>query len=153
MADEQGRPTTNIGATDMTRVPRGASPPTAKRPGTGDGPPEARRLHPAPEWTSRWQRSATVPLSRAPWVVGYRFWRARLAYETGKGVRVGPGVSGPAVDWIDIKHKSGFMRRHYVPENVANAFVQAIQRNESVGQWVHRNLLSDGENQYPGENL
>jgi hypothetical protein len=152
MADEAGRPTTNIGATDMRRVPAAGRPTTARK--DGDAPPdEARRLHPAPEWISRWQRTATVPASRGPFITGYRFWRARLAYEDSNGKRVGPGITGPATDWIDCMHKSGHMRRHYVPEGVANAFVQAIQRNISIGQWCHRNLLQNGRNRYPGVDL
>jgi hypothetical protein len=150
MADEAGRPTTNIGATDMRAV-RAAGKPTAARPSAP--PDEARRLHPAPEWISRWQRTATVPASAGPFVTGFRFWRARLAYEDAGGKRVGPGVTGPATDWIDMKHKSGFMRRHYVPESVATAFVAVIARNVSIGQWLHQHLLEGGRNRYPGVDL
>jgi hypothetical protein len=148
--DEQGRPTTNIGATDMRAV-RAAGKPTVARPSAP--PDQARRLHPAPEWISRWQRTATVPASRGPWVTAYRFWRARLAYEDSSGKRVGPGVSGPASDWIDCMHKSGFMRRHWVPEDVANAFVAVIARNVSIGSWLHDHLLINGRNRYPGVDL
>jgi hypothetical protein len=144
-----GRPTTNIGTTDMTRV-RGGKPPAATPP---TDLPTARRIQSEPLWTSRWQQSATVPLSRAPWVVAYRFYRGRIPYENAVGRRVGPGVTGPPGDWIDIKHKSGHGRRHYVPEAVCDAFVAAIARNESVGQWVHQNLLENGRNRYPGEDL
>jgi hypothetical protein len=143
---------TNIGASNMRLVAPTGKPSDARH-DPGGPSNEARRLHPAPDWISRWQQTATVPASRGPWVTGYRFWRARLAYEDGSGRRVGPGVSGPAGDWIDVMHKGGHQRRHYVPETVANAFVTVIARNVSIGRWLHQNLLENGRNRYPGEDL
>jgi hypothetical protein len=143
--DDMGRPTTNIGTTDMTRV-RGGKPPAATPP---TDLPTARRIQSEPLWTSRWQQSATVPLSRAPWVTGYRFWRSRIPYEDDAGRRIGP--MSPGTDWIDLSFKSGKRFRYKVPETVCSAFVQLTQQNRSVGQWVHENLLAGGRNAFPTE--
>lgn len=140
---------TNIGATNVARVPRDATPkagtPVGIRPGDG---PVALVIQPAPLFVSRWQQSATVPFSKAPWVTGYRIWRGRAAYEDEKGLRVGPP---PGEDWIDCIFKDGFKCRYRVPEptNLATMFVALMGRNQSIGQWIHANLLQNGRNKYP----
>lgn len=87
---------------------------------------------PDPLWISRWQPSATVPIEKAPWVVGYRWWVPGNEYQS-------LGV----IDYyrIDLKFKDGHKHAYLVREEVWEDFRQLTT---SVGQWLHQVILGKG---------
>ena len=86
---------------------------------------------PDPLWISRWQPSATRPLSKAPWVTGYRWWLKGSVYQSlGK------------IDYyrIDLKWRD-HAHAYIVPDAL---FFEFRGLRSSVGQWFHRTLLGPG---------
>ncbi len=95
--------------------------------------PGRRVIAPDPLWIARWQPSATAPLSRAPWVIAYRFWRQGVAYQT-RGMMTSNVLSFWFNDGFQCGHEG-------VPDSMYHAFVRLTS---SVGQWYHRNILGPG---------
>lgn len=85
-----------------------------------------------PLWIARWQPSATVPLSKAPWVIGYRWWIAGLEY-----------VSLGEIDYyrIDLRFKDGHEHAYEVERGKFDDFRMLTS---SVGQWLLREILGPG---------
>lgn len=134
---------TNIGTTvppvKVPAVPRPFVPgtgtarpvglPVAVPEGQDPGP---QVVAPNPLWVSRWQPSATVPLSRAPWVTGYRAWRVGVVYQ----------AYGHPLPWnrVDFLWGKQGVRRGYtgVPDEV---YFGLLYLQGSVGQFFHRFIL------------
>ena len=146
-AGGMAEPLTNIGTSRPPQRPL-TEPASRFRPPTGPlpaGAPEAlpvagregeaqqQFVAPDPLWTSRWQPSKTVPLSKAPWVVGYRWWHAAVKYQSW-----GPEPMGRYrldLKWRDHAHA------YLVPRDVWEEFRLLTT---SVGQWFHRRILGPG---------
>lgn len=98
-----------------------------------EGPGE-KLLSPDPLWVSRWQPSKTVPLSRAPWIVGYRWWIPGPAYDS---------IGEIQYHRIDLKFKAdskGYSHEHaYIvhPE----LYFEFRNLQTSVGEWLHERIL------------
>ncbi len=139
------QPRTNIGTTPPPRqalvrparlfVPRTGTAlpialPVAQQEGETPGP---QAIASDPLWVSRWQPSATVPLSKAPWVVGYRWWVQNVVYQS---------IGTPLPYYrIDLKWRDHMHAYTNIPRNVWEEFRQL---QTSVGQWFHRRILGPG---------
>lgn len=128
---------TNIGTTvpPQQRLTRPATAedaflPTARL--ESDGPGEALTA-PDPLWTSRWQPSKTVPLSKAPWVTGYRWWVAGVTYQ---------GWGPDKLYRIDLMFKDG--HKHAYSDIPKPLWEEFRNLRSSVGQWFHEKILGRG---------
>lgn len=133
--DDFDEPLTNIGTSVPPRVPLtepvrpGQTLPVAQFEGETPG---ARMIAPDPDWISRWQPSATRPLDKAPWIVGYRWWVAGVMYESW-----GPDeLFRIDLMWRDHKHAYSA-----IPRTLWEDFRKL---GSSVGQWFHKNILGPG---------
>lgn len=133
---------TNIGTTEPPQARAGplrrGDPIAERAEGRADGLPVAQMIQPDPLWISRWQPSATVPRSKAPWIIAYRFWHAGAAYESTGRLKE---------NRIDCWFKDGHKHRYIVPRRYVDDLKQL---KTSVGQWLHRNLLLHGRDRFPG---
>ncbi len=134
---------TNIGTTvPPVALPPVATPgmPVARFADEKTSLPVARIVVPDPLWTSRWQNSATVPLSKAPFVVAYRWWSEDVAYETW----------GPVKGYrIDMKFKGG--HEHAYCDIPKSLWLEFVYLTTSVGQWLHQKILGKGWNNKNGQ--
>lgn len=97
-----------------------------------EGEEQQQFITPEPLWISRWQPSATKPLSKAPWVIGYRWYldtpvyadRGRLGFYE-----------------IQCRFKGGWKHWYRVPREVWLEF-RGLQ--SSVGRWIHQKILGPG---------
>ena len=86
-----------------------------------------------PLWVSRWQPSATVPLSRAPWIVGIRFWAQNVVYQS-----IGTPLPYYRIDFRWRDHAHAYTN---IPREVWDHFRTLTT---SVGQAYHRLILGPG---------
>jgi hypothetical protein len=135
---------TNIGTTvppakvgSSRPVMRGGLP-VARPVGAPEGEdPGPKVVAPDPLWISRWQPSATVPLSKAPWVVGYRWWVQGVVYQS-----VGEPMPHYRIDLLWRDHAHAYT---HIPRALWEEFRQL---GTSVGSWFHKKIL--GPNWRPG---
>lgn len=86
-----------------------------------------------PQWTSRWQPSATPPNQPRPWVVGYRWWASGVRYESW-----GPDPLFRIDLWWRNGHRRAFAM---IPRSV---WLDFRNLHTSVGRWFHKTLLGPG---------
>ncbi len=91
--------------------------------------PGSKVVAPDPLWISRWQPSATIPLSKAPWIIAYRWYSAGVVYQT---------LGLMSSDRIELWFKDGHQHWYEVPRSLYEDFRRLTS---SVGQWLHRNIL------------
>ncbi len=101
--------------------------PVAQREGEQPGP---QAIANDPLWVSRWQPSPTMPRSKAPWVVGYRWWVQNVVYQS---------IGTPLPYYrIDLKWRDHAHAYIEIPRDLWEEFRQL---RTSVGQWFHQRIL------------
>lgn len=96
-----------------------------------EGEEQQQYVSPEPLWISRWQPSKTVPLSKAPWIIAYRWWIQGAVYNE---------LGGRPLNYyrIDLWFKDGHQHYYQVDRSKWLEFRALLT---SIGQWLHQNNL------------